>query len=189
MWLWNRRGTPAPARAPSPAPLMGVHRIRAWTEADYVTGTILSADPLDRLSDIINRREPIPIVDAFVVPVGSAFTAGTAMPLLSIDPLEVRLALGHKLSMADIAGRAARRVHKVRYPVLVLAGAFELRGTLHMYPGNAPEFATRHRGAVFLPLSEPVVRRDGRLVSGPETDVALISRHEIRQIRQLDTVH
>lgn len=163
--------------------------IRAWTETHYVAGMLPAGHLDDRLSDVLNRRGPIRIVDAHVVPLGVPSSAECLQPEYSLDPYDVDFLLGGPLEELDPRIREARRIHKVRYPVLIVGRTFEIRGTLHLLPGNLPEFATEHTGTLFLPVTNQQVRRHGRIVSGPDSDVAFVNRHAIVQIRQLDTLH
>jgi len=189
MPLWYRGAAPVPPPAPPVAPPTSAHHIRAWTESLYIAGMIASRDPQDRLSDILNRREPVTVVDGHVVPFAAPSAAEFTQRELVIDPFDFDFVLGGPPDERTAGVRAARRIHKVRYPVLVIGSSFEIRGTIHLFPGNAPEFAAHHTGTLFLPVTNPIVRRHGRLVSGPDSDVVLINRYAIRQVRQLDTLH
>jgi hypothetical protein len=170
-------------------PATSSHNIRAWTETHYVAGTLLAGNPDDRLSDVLNRRQPFTIVNAHVVPHGAPISAECIQPEAVLDPYDLDFVLGGPLEERDLPIREARRIHKVRYPVLVVGKSFEIRGTIHLLPGNSPEFATHHSGTLFLPVTNQHVRRYGRVVSGPDSDVVFVNRHAIAQIRQLDTLH
>ena len=47
----------------------------------------------------------------------------------------------------------------------------------------------RVSGTLFLPVTEPTVRRAGRLISDPTVVVAFVNRHSIQTINQLDLRH
>lgn len=186
MAVWFRRWRPAtePAQLPVPVAVPRyAHRFRGYTEDRFVAGLVRSAD---RLSDALNRRQPLLIEDAIVIPVGAPLKAAERHERLLIDPFELDLVLGGPLPDRSAAERAARRVFKVRYPVRVEGQNFEVRGTIHLFPGNAPEFEGYHTGTLFLPVTEPTARREGRLITDPAVDVVLVNRHSIRRIRQLD---
>jgi hypothetical protein len=165
------------------------HHIRAWTETHYIAGMLVAGQQEDRLSDILNRRVSLTVLDAHVVPLGAPSTAECLRSEYVLDPYDIDFVLGGPLEEVDSRVREARRIHKVRYPVLVIGRSFEVRGTLHLLPGNVPEYATQHTGTRFLPVTNQQVRRRGQIVSGPDTDVAFVNRHAIVQIRQLDTLH
>ena len=174
--LWTRTAT-------------STHHVRAWTETHYVAGTLRAGELDDRLSDRLNRRQSVTIFDAHVVPLGVPSSEECIKPEFVLDPYDVDFMLAGPLEERDPRIREARRIHKVRYPVLVVGRNFEIRGTLHLLPGNVPEYATQHTGTLFLPVTNQQVRRHGRIVSGPDSDVVFVNRHAIVQIRQLDTLH
>jgi hypothetical protein len=185
MSLWHRE---APF-AQTPPPVL--HRalslpFRAWTERLYVAGMVVADD---RLSDVLNRREPIQVEDAIVVPIGSPLTAGSRRREVVLDPFEFDFVLGGTQNTEARNARLPRHIYKVRHPVIIEGTTFVIRGILHQFPGNAPESAAHRTSTLFLPVTEASVRRDGRLVSGPETEVALVNRFAIRDIRPLDKLN
>lgn len=187
MALWYRRPNPTPVPSPVPgaAPMAPtVHPFRAWTESLFITG---SAYGDDRLSDILNRREPMRVANASVVPIGAPRAAMYSQTELLLDPFDFDIVLGQAMDSASADMRAARRIHKVRYPVLIDCHTFEVRGTIHLFPGNEPEFAVQRTGPLFLAVTSPVVRRERRVVSDPMTDVALVNRYAVSRIRQIDS--
>ncbi len=185
MSFWFRRSeapraptVPVPAGAPHHA-----HRFRGYTEARFISGLVRSPD---RLSDALNRREPLLVEDAVVVAVEAPLSTAERHDRLHLDPFEFDLVLGGPLPARTAAERAARRIFKVRYPVKIEGPNFEVTGTIHLFPGTAPEFEGYHTGTLFLPVTEPIARRAGRLITDPAVDVVLVNRHSIRRIRQLD---
>jgi len=189
MALWTRRQETPPqaaiTRQTDPRTDPSVHAFRAWTESLIVTGRIRSSD---RLSDALNKREHVRVESPTVVPIGAGPDARYQALEMVIDPCD----LEGVLAPADERGpqeRGARRIHKVRYPVIIEAGPFEVHGTIHIFPGNAPEFVSQHSGALFFPITNAVVRRGGRNVTGPSADVILVSRYTIKRITQVDSVH
>lgn len=186
MAFWLRRSVRGPAsQAEVPIwPPLYEHRLRGYTEVHYISGFVRSPD---RLSDVLNRREPVVIEDAVLVALGAPLWAAERRERLVVDPLEFDLVLGGPLPERTASERAARRVFKVRYPVRIEGANFEVLGTIHLFPGTAPEFEGYHTTSLFLPVSEPTARRAGRLITDPGVDVVLVNRHSIRRIRQLDT--
>jgi hypothetical protein len=174
-------------RPPFAGPDTADHYFRAWTESLYVSGAIRPRDRKDRLSDVLNRREPITVVDAFVIPVGAPRAAGLTQREIVLDPLELELVMGGPLHERDTSARAARWIHKVRHPVLIRGRSFEIRGEIHLFPGYSPCFVTYQTGALFMPVTDHLVRRQGRILSGPDSEVVFVNRHAVREIHQLDT--
>ncbi len=191
MHLWSRNtahsGTPGPVPGPGTGQGFGAptHAIRGWTE----TGSLIAfVRGWDRPSDILNRREPVLVEDvrAFDPTTGSSplSVGGTRY----IDPFEFDLLLLADLPEPVAERSAARRVHKVRYRVEAVGGEFRVLGVLHLFPGQAPEMVHHRLPALFVPLTEPLVHWRGHRVSNPARDVALINRHLIASIRQVDWV-
>ncbi len=187
MALWTRRQATAPAVIAPIAPTTDhtVHSFRAWTESLQITGRVRSND---RLSDALNRREHLRVEGPVVTPIGAGSSARYQALEMALDPFDLELVVA-PVDLRTPDARGARRIHKVRYPVVVDAGPFQIHGVLHVFPGNAPEFVANHTGALFFPVTEPRVYRDGRLVAGRGTGVALVNRYSIRRIHQVDAVH
>ena len=187
MALWSRRAVPAPIVLPvAPIQTLNEHPFRGWTESLFVSGLIRDED---RLSDALNRREPVRIDGPSIMPIGAATQSRMNPPEMTLDPFDFELVLGMKQRNARPGDPSARRIHKVRYPVEIMAGAFQIFGTLHIFPGNAPEFVAQYSGALFFPITDPTIRRDGRVITDPTVEVALINRYSIQKITQLDIVH
>jgi hypothetical protein len=106
---------------------------------------------------------------------------------MSIDPFDLEVVTA-PVDVRTADERGARRIHKVRYPVIVDAGAYEIHGILHVFAGNAPEYIANHTSTLFFPITDPRVYRDGRLVAGRGTGVALVNRYSIRRIDQVDAI-
>lgn len=187
MSLWYQpRPAPSLPRPAVPAPLEPTpHPFRGWTESLFVTGVVRGPD---RLSDVFNLRQPLTVEDAAVLPHGTNNSALVFPRDAVFDPFDFDLILGGELDARSRAGRTARRIYKVQYQVVVEGGDFEVQGVIHLFPGNAPEFAMHHTNMLFMPVTRPVVRRQRRLVSDPNTDVVLVNRFAISKIRQLDTL-
>ena len=189
MALWTRRpGTAASVATvigPAPAPAHAIHSFRAWTESLVITGRIRSAD---RFSDALNRREQLRVEGPVVTPINAGVDARYQALEMALDPFDLEVAVT-SIDERTPEERGARRIHKVRYPVIVDAGRFEIHGTLHVFPGNAPEFVANHTGNLFFPITEPRVYREGKLVAGRGVGVALVNRYSIRKITQVDAVH
>jgi hypothetical protein len=190
MALWTRRQTRQPLAAAVLAPIapttdLAVHSFRGWTESLQITGRIRSND---RLSDALNRREHLRVEGPVVLPIGAGASARYQAPEMTVDPFDLEVVVA-PVDVRTPEQRGARRIHKVRYPVIVDAGPFEVHGILHVFAGNAPEYIANHTGTLFFPITEPRVYRDGRLVAARGHGVALVNRYSIRRIDQVDAVH
>ena len=186
LWSWRSSAPVLPAPIPILIPQAPAHSFTAWTESLVISGRVRGQD---RLSDILNARQPLRIEEPSVIPVGAPRTAQRAPTDLVMDPFDFDLVLGTALDPRSAAERASRRIHKVRYPVVIRGSNFEVQGIVHLFAGNAPEFAAHQAGSLFLPITEASVRRERRLVSDPRTDVVLVNRYAIRRIEQVDIVH
>jgi hypothetical protein len=176
----------APPPIPVVNPQLHAHPFTAWTEALWVSGVIRTDE---RLSDVLNARDPIRIEQPSIVAHGAPRTAREVPIEVVLDPFDFEVVLGRAEPPELRAAHAVRRIHKVRYPVVVHGRNFEVEGQLHLFAGNAPEFAAHLTSSLFLPLTDAVVRRERRIVSDPGTDVVLINRYAVRTIQQLDTLH
>jgi len=186
MAFW--RTTPTAPVASLPPPFMTAdqaaeHFFRTWTEDLYISGFVSGAT---RLSDVLNAREPLKIEQPKIHALRSAGWPTRPGGHVVVDPFDLEFVLGHAISDAG-PDRSTKRIHKVQYPVLIEGQSFEIVGTMHVFPGNAPEVAAHRSGQLFLPITQPSVRREQRLVSDRDTDVVLVNRYAIRSIRQLDT--
>jgi hypothetical protein len=187
MALWQTRGT---RREVPPIPVClprwpEAQAFRGWTDDECVTGVVRSDE---RLSDLLNRRETLVLEQPRVSRIG---VAGWPLPtgdVMHIDPFEFDLVLGGPMPLDTDGTRRARRIHKVSFPVELRGPNLQVRGLLHLFPGQAPEFAAHRTSCLFLPLTRPVAYRNGAMVSDRRVDVALVSRYAVQEIRQLDVL-
>jgi hypothetical protein len=188
MTLWFRRPSPATPSPLPPAPVAVApgtpYFIRAWTEDFYISGFVRGPE---RLSDVLNAREPLTVDEPKLQALHSSGWPTHPEGTVVMDPFDFDIVLGQALDPAGAAERLARRIHKVRYPVLIEGPTIEILGVIHLFAGNAPEYAAHRGGHLFIPITEPSVRYQGRLVSDGHTDVVLVNRHAVRTIRQLDS--
>ena len=174
-----RAGQFAPARVPF------IHEIRGWTEDLIVSGEVYTDE---RLSDVFNRRDMVTIHHPSVRRLGVLGWPLPSEEVMEVDPFDFDLVLGGPQNPANAESRAARRIHKVRYPVVVAGRTFEVRGTLHLFPGVVPDFAAQRTSVLFLPLTGAVARHGGSNITDRRADVVLVNRYAITTIRQLDSV-
>ena len=113
-----------------------------------------------RLSDALNKREPIEIVDVQWAPIDGSEPMVAAPGLKTVDPYDLVLVLAGDDSLPELTedGKAAHRVHKVSYEVALEVPPYRVIGTVYLYPGSEPEQPARPvDGDV-----RPDRRRDGR---------------------------
>ncbi len=158
-----------------------IQEIRGWTDDQVVTGEIHSSE---RLSDLFNRREIITLHRPQVRRLGVLGFQVPAEERLEIDPFEFDLVVGGQLDPTQAGQRAARRIHKVRYPVIVSGRTFQVRGTLHLFPGHAPEHAAQRTNLLFLPLTNAIARHGGAVITDGHADIVLVNRYAIVDITQ-----
>ncbi len=140
-----------------------------------------------RLSDALNRREPIPISD---VRWGAVDADGELEPagFEVVDPYDLILVLTgpESLPVLTDAERVAFRVHKVAYDVALEAPPYRVIGTVYLYPGSEPERLLDRSTEMFVPVAEATAYLGDRRVSGEEADTILLNRFYLRGIDQVD---
>ena len=194
--LLPRRQRPEPGlRVPAPflvptvevsldEPPVIVHAARLFTPDAMVLGTI---EGRGRLSDILNRRDEILVDGALVCPIGAPRTATTSRASVVIDPFELDLVIAS--AIPDAPWTRARRIAKRGLPVRIDAEPWEIEGVVHLLPGREPaSLMSRSAPALFVPVTEAVVRRGGRLLAGPASGTVLLNRTLVRDIRPQDHV-
>jgi hypothetical protein len=141
-----------------------------------------------RLSDVLNKREAIPIADVRWAPIdGSA--EFTAVPgLKSIDPYDLIVVLAGEGTLPPLseAEHEAHKVHKIAYDVLLEVPPFRVIGTVHLYPGSEPDRLLDRATEMFVPVTGAVALLGDRQVSDPEVDILLVNRFYLRGVEQID---
>src|SRR5207245_6840006 len=130
-----------------------------------------------RLSDVLNRREPIPIVDVLWAPIDGSEPLAAAPGLKTIDPYDLVLIFtgsGSDPEMTD-AERSAERVHKVNYDVALEVPPYRVVGSVSLYPGNEPDRLLDRSPEMFIPVVEATVTRGGLAIGGPNRGVVLVN--------------
>jgi hypothetical protein len=194
---FHRRGSAerakaAPAGAP-PGPAVGGRQTAARTGVPFDGLTedwrlVGSMDLEGRLLDILNRREAIPIGDMAWSTLDALEDLQPAPGLQKVDPYDliVVLAGDRTLPALDDAEKAALRVHKVPYDVVVEVPPYRVVGTVFLHPGSEPERLMDRSSDLFFPVTNAVVLvADARLGDG-EVDVALVNRSYLRGVEQVD---
>ena len=175
------RGRPAggsPA-TPGPAATRSGVRFDGLTEDWRLTGTMHVEG---RLSDALNRRETIAISDMQWGPIDGSGPMAPAPGLKSIDPYDLIAVLAGPDTLPDFTDeeRAARRVRKEPYQVVLEAPPFRIVGTVHVFPGTDPRQMLDQSPEMFIPLTGAVAYVDDRPVADPGVEVVLVNRLYVR---------
>jgi hypothetical protein len=108
--------------------------------------------------------------------------------LQKVDPYDliVVLAGDRTLPALDDAEKAALRVHKVPYDVVVEVPPYRVVGTVFLYPGSEPERLMDRSSDLFFPVTNAVVLASGARLGDGEVDVVLVNRSYLRGVEQVD---
>ncbi len=141
-----------------------------------------------RLSDALNRREAIPIVDVSWGPPDIAAGLEEAPGLRSVDPYDLILVTAGEDSLPPLTDteRSAIKVHKVAYDVALEVPPFRVVGTVYLHPGSDPDRLLDRSSEMFVPIVDAVAKLGDIEVSDPEVEVILVNRFYLRGVEQVD---
>jgi len=141
-----------------------------------------------RLSDALNRREPVDISDVTWGPVDSTAPLEPAPGLRSVDPYDLILVVtgGDSTPPLTDAEREAHRVHKVSYDVALELPPFRVVGTIFMHPGSEPERLLDRSTEMFVPVVDAVGYQGDLVITDPEIEAILVNRFYLRGVEQVD---
>ena len=187
----DARGTSPTAQGHRPggvAPTPGVAsdkgvRFDGLTEDWRLSGTMHVEG---RLSDALNRRETISISDVEWAPIDGSGPMAPAPGLRSIDPYDLIAVLAGPDTLPEYTEeeRAARRVRKEAYEVILEAPPFRVVGTVHVFPGTDPEQILEQSPEMFIPLTGAVAYVEERRVVDPGVEVILVNRLYVRGVEK-----
>ena len=181
-------GAPAPAGGagaatpPSdPTKALGTLRFDGLTEEWRLIGT-MHVD--GRLSDALNRRQPIDISDVSWAPADGSEGFTQVPSINTIDPYDLIAVLAgpDTLPAFTEAQRVARRVRKESYGVALEAPPFRIVGVVHLRPGEALDRLIEQGSELFLPLTDAIAYLNGQPVADPGVKVVLVNRLYIRGV-------
>ena len=184
----KRGKTPPPAAPEAPPDAPSGSRglaFEGFSEEWHLTGTMAVEG---RLSDALNKREPIQINDVRWAPVDGSSPLADAPGLRSIDPYDLILVIAGVGSLPEMndAEKNAHRIHKVRYDLALEAPPFRVVGTVYLYPGSEPGRLLDRSSEMFLPVVDARATINGRPIeSGGAKDI-LINRVYLRGVEQVD---
>jgi hypothetical protein len=175
-------GAVGAATPPSdPTKALGTLRFDGLTEEWRLIGT-MHVD--GRLSDALNRRQPIDISNVSWAPADGSEGFTQVPSINTIDPYDLIAVLAgpDTLPAFTEAQRVARRVRKESYDVALEAPPFRIVGVVHLRPGEAPDRLIEQGSELFLPLTDAIAYLNGQPVADPGVKVVLVNRLYIRGV-------
>ncbi len=174
-----------PATQPPPKPVGGGPVFDGITEEWRITGRMVIAG---RVTDVLNRREPVAITDVLWAPIDGSEPMSPAPGLKSVDPYDLILVLAGEDSLPEtVEERDAHRIHKVSYEVALDVPPYRVVGTVHLYPGFEPVSLLSRSSEMFVAVARGTASVDDRPVAGTEEGTAiLVNRQYLRGVRQVD---
>ncbi len=141
-----------------------------------------------RMSDALNKREPISIVGVTWAPVDDSEALVPASGLKSVDPYDLVIVLAGADPQAGLseAERTAHRVHKVSYEVALEVPPFRVVGTVLLYPGSEPDTLLQRSSDMFVPVVEATAWFGDRPVGVMPASAILVNRQYLRGVEQVD---
>jgi len=178
-------GSPGPASAGQRRARSGGIAFDGLTEEWRLVGRM---DAEGRLSDVLTRRESIPIHDVRWGPIDGSAPLEPAPGLRSVDPYDLILVIagGDSLPPLSDAERAAHKVHKIAYDVKLELPPFRVIGTVHLYPGSEPDRLLERATEMFTPVVDAVAYLGDKVITDDEVDAVLINRFYLRAVEQVD---
>lgn len=184
-----RKKTKEESPAPSPVAPLPTSRLVAfngYTGEGRLTGVVRVEG---RLSDLLNRREEIPLMSAAWAAFPDPDTLAPTPEITWIDPYEfflVAATAGSQPPRSDHE-HAAHRVRKNLFDVQLQMPPFQVTGTIYLYPGIDPEALLLYRATeIFIPMTQAEVLLDGHL-RADVGDVVLVNRTYLQGVAQLST--
>ncbi len=141
-----------------------------------------------RLSDALNKREPITIQDVQWAPFDGSGELASAPGLKSIDPYDLIIVLAGENSLPPLsdAERTAYKVHKMAYDVALEVPPFRVIGTVYLFPGSEPDRLLDRATEMFIPLVDATAYADGKPLTEGNVDAVLVNRFYLRGVEQID---
>jgi hypothetical protein len=169
---------------PSAVAPMGV-AFDGMTEDWHLTGRMMIEG---RLSDALNKREPIDIVDVQWGPVDGSEPMVAAPGLKTVDPYDLVVVLVGDDSLPEMSedGKTAHRVHKVSYEVAIEVPPYRVIGTVYLHPGSEPDSLLSRSSEMFVPIVSATTLMAGVRVGAETSSAVLVNRQYIRGVEQVD---
>ena len=141
-----------------------------------------------RLSDALNKREPIPIDDVTWAPADGSEPLAPAPGLKSVDPYDLVLVLTGSASLPEMTNdeKSAHKVHKVSYEVALEAPPYRVVGTVYLYPGSEPDSLLQRSSDMFVPIVDASASIGNRQIAEGTFPTVLVNRQYLRGVEQVD---
>ena len=181
----RRKKTPETATsAPAGITAQGV-AFDGLTEDWRLTGRMMIEG---RLSDALNKREPIDIVEVQWGPVDGSEPMVAAPGLKTVDPYDLVVVLAGEDSKPEMTedGKTAHRVHKVSYEVAIEVPPYRVIGTVHLHPGSEPDSLLSRSSEMFVPIVAATALMGDLRVGAESSSAVLVNRQYIRGVEQVD---
>ena len=141
-----------------------------------------------RLSDVLNKRDPIPIDDVMWAPADSSDALAPAPGLRSIDPYDLVIVLTGSDAQSGRSAEesSAHRVHKISYEVALEAPPYRVIGTVYLYPGSEPDSLLQRSSDMFAAVVDATASIGARQIGTGQYDTILVNRQYLRGVEQVD---
>jgi hypothetical protein len=140
-----------------------------------------------RMSDALNKRDPIPIADVQWAPIDGSEPLAPAPGLQTVDPYDLVIVLaGGESPPATDDERTAHRVHKVSYEVALEVPPYRVIGTVLLYPGSEPDSLLSRSSEMFIPVVDATALIGDRPMGDNAAATILVNRAYLRGVEQVD---
>ena len=141
-----------------------------------------------RLSDALNKREPIALEDVTWAPADGSAPMAPAPGLKSVDPYDLVLVLTGDDSLPGMTSdeRNAHKVHKVSYEVALEAPPYRVIGTVFLYPGSEPDSLLQRSSDMFVPIVDASALLGQTPIGSTTFATVLVNRQYLRGVEQVD---
>jgi hypothetical protein len=177
-FLRRRKGEPGEAADGSAATNLGERGVPfdGMTEEWRLVGTMQVEG---RLSDAVNRREPITLSEVSWAPLDGSEPLTPVPGLKTIDPYDLILIMAGQTTLPTMSEteKVAHRVHKVSYDVGIEIPPFRVVGTVLLYPGSDPNRLLDRATEMFVPVVQATAYQGTRI---------LVNRFFLRGVEQVD---
>jgi hypothetical protein len=180
--LFRRGGDSDKQKQPVPgaAPMAAGMPFDALTEEWRLVGVMQIQG---RISDMLNRRESIPITQVSWAPIDGSSPFAPAPGLKEVDPYDL-IVVSAGGDTSDDAQRIA--FHMVPYDVSLEASPFRVIGTVHLLPGMEPDRLFERSTELFIPLTAAYTFIGDQQVGDSEIPLVLVNRSYLRGVEQID---